>query len=30
MGGVTRTSFINRSQAEVFGEAVGITFIDDC
>ena len=27
---MTGTSFINRSQTEVFGEAVGITFIVDC
>ena len=29
-GWVTGTFFINRSQTEVFGEAVGITFIVDC
>ena len=27
---MTGTSFINRSQTEVFGEAFGITFIEDC
>ena len=27
---MTGTSFIDRSQTEVYGEAVGITFIDDC
>ena len=27
---MTGTSFINRPQTEVFGEAVGITFIVDC
>ena len=27
---MTGTSFINRSQTEAFGEAVGITFIVDC
>ena len=27
---MTGTSFVDRSQTEVYGEAVGITFIDEC